>query len=121
MLSNPNPRITLRHQLPPPLPSPPFPSLHLSPFTHFTLWLAPFPSPPFSASLSLSSLAGEKSKQNKLVVVGSTETESDEEDYLAELTHQMARSILEDDFKRNDLPCSTKKTKVLLPLCFFLK
>uniref|UniRef100_A0A3N7F6F4 Uncharacterized protein n=1 Tax=Populus trichocarpa TaxID=3694 RepID=A0A3N7F6F4_POPTR len=24
----------------------------------------------------------------------------------------MARSTLEDDFKRNDLPCSTKKTKV---------
>jgi hypothetical protein len=56
-----------------------------------------------------------------MVVVGSTETESDEEDYLAELTHQMARSTLEDDFKRNDLPCSTKKTKVLLSLCFFLK
>jgi len=56
-----------------------------------------------------------------MVVVGSTETESDEEDYLAELTHQMTRSTLEDDFKRNDLPCSTKKTKVLLPLCFFLK
>ncbi|KAG6772690.1 hypothetical protein POTOM_024109 [Populus tomentosa] len=25
----------------------------------------------------------------------------------------MAHSTLEDDFKRNDLPCSTKKTKVL--------
>ncbi|KAL9348101.1 hypothetical protein Peur_059467 [Populus x canadensis] len=33
----------------------------------------------------------------------------------------MAHSTLEDDFKRNDLPCSTKKTKVLLLLCFFLK
>jgi hypothetical protein len=54
-------------------------------------------------------------------VVGSTETESDEEDYLAGLTRQMAHSTLEDDFKRNDLPCGTEKTKVLLPLCFFLK
>jgi len=54
-------------------------------------------------------------------VVGSTETESDEEDYLAGLTRQMAHSTLEDDFKRNKLPCSTEKTKVLLPLCFFLK
>jgi hypothetical protein len=113
MLSNPNPRITLRHQLPP--PSPPLPSLHLSPFT-LTLLSGWPPSPP-----PLYSLAGEKSTQNKVVVVGSTETESDEKDYLAELTHQMARSTLEDDFKRNDLPCSTKKTKVLLPLCFFLK
>jgi len=50
-------------------------------------------------------------------MVGSTETESDEEDYLAGLTRQMAHSTLEDDFKRND----PKKTKVLLPLCFFLK
>jgi len=74
-----------------------------------------------SASLSLHSLASEKSKQNKLVVVSFTETESDEENYLAELTHQMDHSTLEDDFKRNDLPCSTKKTKVLLPLCFFIK
>ena len=54
-------------------------------------------------------------------VVGSTETESDEEDYLAGLTRQMAHSTLEDDFKRNDLLCGTKKIKVLLPLCFFLK
>jgi len=54
-------------------------------------------------------------------VVGSTEIESDEEDYLAGLTRQMAHSTLEDDFKRNDLPCSTEKTKVLFPLCFFLK
>ncbi|KAG6759862.1 hypothetical protein POTOM_036355 [Populus tomentosa] len=28
----------------------------------------------------------------------------------------MAHSTLEDDFKRNDLPCSTEKTKALLPL-----
>jgi len=56
-----------------------------------------------------------------LVVVGSTKTQSDEEDYLAELTHQTAHSALEDDFKRNDPPCSTEKTKVLLPLCFFFK
>jgi hypothetical protein len=54
-------------------------------------------------------------------MVGSTETESDEEDYLAGLTRQMAHSTLEDDFKRNDLLCGTKKIKVLLPLCFFLK
>ncbi|KAJ6994884.1 hypothetical protein NC653_017617 [Populus alba x Populus x berolinensis] len=107
MLSNL--RITLSHQLPPP---PHFSaSLSFYFYFHFTLRLTP-PSPPFSVSLSLYSLAGEKSKQNKLVVVGSTETESDEEDYLAELTHQMAHSTLEDDFKRNDLPCSTKKTKV---------
>ncbi|KAJ6891559.1 hypothetical protein NC651_024911 [Populus alba x Populus x berolinensis] len=33
----------------------------------------------------------------------------------------MARSTLKDDFKRNDLPCSTEKTKALLLLCFFLK
>jgi hypothetical protein len=125
MPSNPNPRITLRHQLPPSLPSPPLPSLLCISLLLLSLYsLAgppPLPSPPLSASLSLYSLAGEKSKQNKVVVVGSTEIESDEEDYLAELTHQMARSTLEDDFKRNDLPCSTKKTKVLLPLCFFLK
>ncbi|KAL3569652.1 hypothetical protein D5086_029542 [Populus alba] len=44
-------------------------------------------------------------------VVGSTETESDEEDYLAGLTRQMAHSTLEDDSKRNDLPCGTEKTK----------
>ncbi|KAJ7014720.1 hypothetical protein NC653_004119 [Populus alba x Populus x berolinensis] len=62
--------------------------------------------------LSLYSLASEKSKQNKLVVVGSTETQSDEEDYLAGLTHQMDCSAFEDDFKRNELPCNTEKTKV---------
>jgi hypothetical protein len=56
-----------------------------------------------------------------LVIFGSTETKSDEEEYLAELTHQMTHSILEDDFKRNNLPCITEKTRVLLPLCFFLK
>ncbi|KAJ6949047.1 hypothetical protein NC651_003150 [Populus alba x Populus x berolinensis] len=33
----------------------------------------------------------------------------------------MAHSALEDDFKRNKLPCSTEKTKVLLPLCFLCK
>ncbi|KAJ6941980.1 hypothetical protein NC652_007919 [Populus alba x Populus x berolinensis] len=47
-----------------------------------------------------------------MVIVSSTETQSDEEDYLAKLTHQMAHPALEDDFKRNDLPCSTEKTKV---------
>ncbi|XP_011019197.1 PREDICTED: uncharacterized protein LOC105121999 isoform X2 [Populus euphratica] len=44
-------------------------------------------------------------------LVGSTETESDEEDYLAGLTRQMAHSTLEDDFKRNDLPFGTEKSK----------
>lgn len=44
-------------------------------------------------------------------VVGSTETESDEEDYLAGLSRQMSHFTLEDDFKRNDLPCGTEKTK----------
>ncbi|KAL9374250.1 hypothetical protein Peur_033870 [Populus x canadensis] len=44
-------------------------------------------------------------------LVGSTETESDEEDYLAGLTRQMAHSTLENDFKKNDLPCGTEKTK----------
>jgi hypothetical protein len=46
-------------------------------------------------------------------VVGSTETESDEEDYLAGLTRQMAHSTLEDGFKRNDLAFGTEKSKVL--------
>lgn len=60
-------------------------------------------------------------------VVGSTETESDEEDYLAGLTRQMAHSTLDDDFKRNDLAFGTESTKVLaflesyrLTLCFVL-
>nr|XP_034913948.1 uncharacterized protein LOC118048395 isoform X5 [Populus alba] len=44
-------------------------------------------------------------------VVSSTETESDEEDYLAGLTRQMAHSTLEDDFKRNDLAFGTEKSK----------
>ncbi|KAF9665134.1 hypothetical protein SADUNF_Sadunf16G0090500 [Salix dunnii] len=44
-------------------------------------------------------------------VVGSTETESDEEDYLAGLSRQMSHFTLEDDLKRNDLPCGTEKTK----------
>ncbi|KAE8654284.1 copper transporter 1-like [Hibiscus syriacus] len=35
-------------------------------------------------------------------VLGSTETESDEEDYLAGLTRQMAHSTLEDDSRRTD-------------------
>jgi len=52
-------------------------------------------------------------------VVGSDK--SDEEDYLAGRTRQMAHSTFEDDFKKNDLPCGTKKTMVLLPLCFFFK
>jgi len=69
------------------------------------------PPPPLPTSLSVHSLAGEKSKQNKLVVVGSTETESDREDYLAELTHQMAHSTLEDDFKRNDSLAAPKRLR----------
>jgi len=78
MLSNP--RITLNYQL---LPPPPLTSLHLSTFTFtftFTLLFGWPPSSPLpSLHLSIYSLAGEKSKQNKLVVVGSTETQSDEE------------------------------------------
>eukprot|EP00258_Populus_trichocarpa_P031823 XP_024447842.1 uncharacterized protein LOC18110616 [Populus trichocarpa] len=83
--------------------------------------------PPFSAYLSLYSLLcfdfsplpygfgsfGFSTDLGSPVesVVGSTEIESDEEDYLARLTRQMAHSTLEDDFKRNDLPCGTEKTK----------
>ncbi|KAJ6362945.1 hypothetical protein OIU78_003187 [Salix suchowensis] len=44
-------------------------------------------------------------------VEGSTETESDEEDYLAGLTRQIAHSTLEEDFKTNDLPFGTEKSK----------
>ncbi|KAH8506054.1 hypothetical protein H0E87_013043 [Populus deltoides] len=44
-------------------------------------------------------------------VVGSIETESDEEDYLAGLTRQMVHSTLEDGFKRNDLTFGTEKSK----------
>jgi len=43
MLSNPNPRITLRHQLPPPLPSPPF-SASLSFYSLYSL-AGPLPLP----------------------------------------------------------------------------
>ncbi|KAF5750893.1 hypothetical protein HS088_TW03G01233 [Tripterygium wilfordii] len=46
-------------------------------------------------------------------VVGSTGTESDEEDYLSGLTRQMARATLEYDFKRNDFTCGPEITKVL--------
>lgn len=46
-------------------------------------------------------------------VVGSTETESDEEDFLAGLTRQMAHSTLDEGFKRNDNGFSSEKTKVL--------
>ncbi|XP_038702528.1 uncharacterized protein LOC119999085 isoform X1 [Tripterygium wilfordii] len=44
-------------------------------------------------------------------VVGSTETESDEEDYLSGLTREMARATLEDDFKRNGFTYGTQNTK----------
>ncbi|KAK3226265.1 hypothetical protein Dsin_006127 [Dipteronia sinensis] len=44
-------------------------------------------------------------------VVGSTETESDEEDFIAGLTHQMAHSTLEEGFKRADNAFASDKTK----------
>ncbi|XP_022743550.1 uncharacterized protein LOC111294497 [Durio zibethinus] len=44
-------------------------------------------------------------------VVGSTETESDEEDYFAGLTRQMARSSLKDDFRRNDRSFASENSK----------
>ncbi|XP_022746316.1 uncharacterized protein LOC111296331 isoform X2 [Durio zibethinus] len=44
-------------------------------------------------------------------VVGSPETESDEEDYLAGLTRQMAHSTLEDDFGRNDSSFAFENSK----------
>ncbi|XVF08191.1 hypothetical protein REPUB_Repub06bG0204900 [Reevesia pubescens] len=44
-------------------------------------------------------------------VVGSTETESDEEDYLAGLSRQMAHSTLEDDFRRMDQAFTSENSK----------
>ncbi|XVE76462.1 hypothetical protein DITRI_Ditri12bG0175000 [Diplodiscus trichospermus] len=44
-------------------------------------------------------------------VVGSTETESDEEDYLAGLTREMARSAIDDDFRRNDRAFASENSK----------
>ncbi|XVF76722.1 hypothetical protein PTKIN_Ptkin13bG0289300 [Pterospermum kingtungense] len=48
-------------------------------------------------------------------VVGSTETESDEEDYLAGLTRQMARSTIEGDFRRkeNEFPAENPEGWVM--------
>lgn len=46
-------------------------------------------------------------------VVGSTETESDEEDYIADLTRQMAHSTLEDNFTRIEHAFALDKPKVL--------
>ncbi|KAK1562108.1 hypothetical protein Q3G72_006393 [Acer saccharum] len=46
-------------------------------------------------------------------VVGSTETESDEEDFIAGLTRQMAHSTLEEGFKRADHAFASEKTKGL--------
>ncbi|KAK2657741.1 hypothetical protein Ddye_010793 [Dipteronia dyeriana] len=46
-------------------------------------------------------------------VVGSTETESDEEDFIAGLTRQMAHSTLEQGFKRADQAFASEKTKGL--------
>uniref|UniRef100_A0A2P2JCR0 Uncharacterized protein MANES_09G099100 n=1 Tax=Rhizophora mucronata TaxID=61149 RepID=A0A2P2JCR0_RHIMU len=46
--------------------------------------------------------------------IGSPETESDEEDFLAGLTRQMAHTTLEDDLWRNDLSLTTEsKSRVL--------
>lgn len=45
-------------------------------------------------------------------VVGSTETESDEEDFLAGLTRQMAHSTLEDGIRRNDRAFASGNPKV---------
>lgn len=56
-----------------------------------------FSSDPFSAAES---------------TVGSIETESDEEDYLAGLTRQMARSNLEGDFLRKEREFSSEISKV---------
>ncbi|GMJ03159.1 hypothetical protein like AT3G54000 [Hibiscus trionum] len=44
-------------------------------------------------------------------VVGSTETESDEEDYLAELTRQMAHSTLDDGVRRNNRAFASENPK----------
>ncbi|KAM1904224.1 hypothetical protein ACFX13_041636 [Malus domestica] len=44
--------------------------------------------------------------------VESSETESDEEDYLVGLTRQMARSTLDDEFKYSDSPFAFEKPKV---------
>lgn len=44
-------------------------------------------------------------------VHGSTETESDEEDYLTELTRKMAQSTLEDDFLKSDFAFPSQSTK----------
>ncbi|KAK8651171.1 hypothetical protein V6N13_140783 [Hibiscus sabdariffa] len=56
-------------------------------------------------------------------VVGSTETDSDEEDYLVGLTRQMARYTLEDDFGGNDTTAfASKNSKSSSPestLCAF--
>ncbi|XWS59891.1 hypothetical protein CRYUN_Cryun08bG0160800 [Craigia yunnanensis] len=43
--------------------------------------------------------------------LSSTETESDEEDYLAGLTRQLAHSTLEDDFRRNDRAFASEISK----------
>ncbi|KAE8663029.1 hypothetical protein F3Y22_tig00113123pilonHSYRG00106 [Hibiscus syriacus] len=44
-------------------------------------------------------------------VGGSTETDSDEEDYLVRLTRQMARYTLEDDFSNNHTAFASKNSK----------
>lgn len=45
-------------------------------------------------------------------LVGSTETESDEEDFLSGLTRQMAQSTLEDYIRRNDSAFAAENSKV---------
>lgn len=45
-------------------------------------------------------------------VLGSSETESDEEDYLAGLTRQIARSKLVDDSRNNDPVFASEEAKV---------
>ncbi|GKV05929.1 hypothetical protein SLEP1_g17877 [Rubroshorea leprosula] len=47
-------------------------------------------------------------------VFGSTETESDEEEYLSGLTRQMARSTLQDNWRQNERAFATENTKGLL-------
>lgn len=46
-------------------------------------------------------------------VVGSSETESDEEDYLAGLTRQMARSTLVDDSRKSGSAFPSEDSKVV--------
>ncbi|PPD76006.1 hypothetical protein GOBAR_DD27071 [Gossypium barbadense] len=71
--------------------------------------LFPFEIPGGFGSLGLSPDLGSPVES----VLGSTETESDE-DYLAGLTRQMAHSTLEDDSRRNDRSFAAENTKSTL-------